>query len=558
MGRPRSRSTSPRGMSRRHFLRGAGALSALIAAPPLSAAFTPDDGASGRPVKVGAGIFVHGVASGDPLADRVILWTRVTISATTGNAPVNFVVALDPTLTQVVATGSATASEKQDYTVKVDVTGLSPNTTYYYQFTSGTQRSPVGRTRTLPVGSIDHLRVAVLSCASLAHGYFNAYRHVAKRADLDLVVHLGDYIYEYGDGEYGSLRAYDPPMEIVTLLEYRTRHNQYKADPDLQELHRQHPMVAVWDDHEFADDAWKGGASNHQPASEGKWGDRVAAAMRAYYEWMPVRPVSTDRRRLYRSFQLGDLAELFMLEERVSGRSEQADPNVIAQTPLFTEEGEFADSGRNILAKAQQDWLVEGLRKSTARWKLIGQGVMMAPARVALTPQGENVFFNPDQWDGYKPARDRLLGAIGGPALRSPVKNAVILTGDIHSSWAADLSPNPYGGDYDPSTGEGSLAVEFVGTSVTSPGQNDPDGQAAAGLRTLNPHLKYVELTRRGYLLLDINDERVSGEWWYVDTIATRTDGETFGKALQTLNESRRLSEGVQSASKSVVSPPAP
>lgn len=247
-----------------------------------------------------------------------------------------------------------------------------------------------------------------------------------------------------------------------------------------------------------------------------------------------------------------------MLEERVSGRDEPAEPNVIAQTPLFTQDGEFDESGRLILAKSQEDWLVDGLRNSKAQWKLIGQGVMLAPARVALTPDGDSVFFNPDQWDGYKPARDRLLGAIGGSGLRSPVKNAVVLTGDIHSSWAADLSADPYGGDYDPLTGEGSLGVEFVGTSVTSPGQNDPDGQAAFGLRALNPHLKYVELTRRGYLLLDITGARVSGEWWYVDTIATRTPGETFGNALQTLLDSRRLSDGVQSAPKTVASPPAP
>ena len=255
------------------------------------------------------GPFAHGVASGDPLADGVILWTRVTLASSTSTSPVDveYVVATEPSLaaSSVVAGGRFTTDATRDYTVKVDVGGLKPATTYYYRFAVASASSgavaagvsPVGRTRTLPVGSVDRVRVAVASCASLAHGYFNAYRRIAERADLDLVVHLGDYIYEYGDGDYGSLRPYEPSHEIVSLADYRQRHAQYKRDTDVQALHRQHAMVAIWDDHEFADNAWSGGAANHTEGAEGTWTARVAAALQAYYEWMPVRRVDAAEPR---------------------------------------------------------------------------------------------------------------------------------------------------------------------------------------------------------------------------------------------------------------------
>jgi alkaline phosphatase D len=541
-----------KGISRRHFLRGAAAASALVGVQPFLAATAEGDNVSPGPSGT-TQPFRHAVASGDPLADRVIIWTRVTMSSAPSDIPVDWIMASDTTLQNVVAAGSTVASRANDYTVKVDVTGLAPATTYYYRFSTGGVNSPVGRTRTLPVGSVDRLRVGVVSCASLAQGYFNAYRRLSRRADLDLVVHVGDYIYEHGDGEYGSVRAYKPPHEITTLLDYRTRHNQYKADIDVRELHRHHPMIAVWDDHEIADNAWKDGAENHQPATEGTYFDRLSAALRAYYEWMPVRQVSTNRRQLYRSFRIGDLAELFMLETRVSSRSEQAEPNLTTEPPTFTQEGEFLDPARKIIADSQQTWLVNGLRNSTAQWKLIGQGVMLAPARSGKDFDGNDIYFNPDQWDGYKPARDRLLGAIAGSATVPPVRNAVVLTGDIHSSWGAELVREPTSTpDYT------SLGVEFVATSVTSPGFDDPDGQAAAGLRALNSHLKYVELTKRGYLLLDITPQRVSGEWWYVDTVLAKSTVQTFGTALQTQDGSNRLEPGVQSASRPGAPPLAP
>ena len=560
MGRPTKNKKARGGaLSRREFLRRAGAGSALVAAQPFLSAPAGAADVSVPPPGTASGVFVHGVASGDPLSDRVILWTRVTLGITKGAASATYVVATDPTLQQVVRTGSVGTDDKKDYTVKVDVTGLVPATTYFYQFTCNGAKSPIGRTRTLPVGSVDRLRIAVVSCASLAHGYFNVYRQISFRADLDLVVHLGDYIYEFGDGEYGNLRPYEPPSEIVTLHEYRTRHNQYKTDRDLIEMHRQHPIVAIWDDHEIADNAWKAGAENHNPElGEGVYADRVKAAVRAYYEWMPIRQVSSDQKRIYRSFRIGDLVELFMLEGRLTGRDEPGEPNIISEATLFTQDGEFDDPGRNILAKTQQDWLIDGLRKSTAQWKIIGQAVMLAPARAAITLDGDNVYFNPDQWDGYEPARKRLLSAIAGPLLTDPVENAVVLTGDIHSSWVADVCADPYGNDYDPGTGEGSIAVEFVGTSVTSPGQSDPDGQVAQGLRFLNPHIKYVNLERRGYMLLDITTARTSAEYWYTNTIAMRDPAQAFGVAYQTVDGSNRITPGVRTAMKLNPPPRAP
>ena len=536
------------GISRRHFLRGLAAGSALIGAQPLLLNAQSSDVSPMHSTNR----FHHGVASGDPLADRVMLWTRVNQASPPSEIPVDWVVAADTALQNVVAAGSAMGLRTNDYTVKVDVTGLAPGTTYYYRFTSGGVASAIGRTRTLPTGSVDRLRVGVVSCASWAQGYFNAYRRLSRRADLDVVVHLGDYIYEHGDGEYGNVRLYKPSTEILTLSDYRARHNQYRTDIDVRELHRHHPMIAIWDDHEIADNAWKDGAENHQ-STEGAWFDRLSAALRSYYEWLPVRPVSTNRRQLYRSFRIGDLAELYMLETRVSARSQQVPPNLTPEPPTFTQDGAFLDPARKIIADTQQTWLMNGMRASTAQWKLIGQGVMLAPARSGKTFDGDDIYFNPDQWDGYKPARERLLTAIAGTSTVPAVRNAVVLTGDIHSSWGAELVYEPTSiPDYTP------LGVEYVATSVTSPGFDDPDGHVAAGLRELNSHLKYVELTKRGYLLLDITPARVSGEWWYVDTVLAKSTVQTFGAALQTVDGSNRLEPGVQSSSKPGAPPLAP
>jgi alkaline phosphatase D len=486
---------------------------------------------------------------------------------------VQWLVARDPALTQVVAQGTARTSPAQDHTVKVDATGLQPGTTYYYRFATQGALSPIGRTRTLPVGTTQRLRLAVVSCSNHAYGYFNAYRRIAERADLDAVLHLGDYLYEYAPNQYGSVRTPEPPNEIVTLTDYRLRHAQYKRDADSQEMHRQHPLIAIWDDHETANDAWRDGAQNHQPDTEGDWATRVNVGLQAYYEWMPVRTASspgalppgavTPSRENQRAFQFGNLLEVLMLEERLSARSQQLAATIpTAFGNGFVQTGAFADPSRQLLGAQQEAWLASRLRASAAQWKFLGQGVMFAQLKLQGAPlaQGGGVYLNTDQWDGYQPARDRVYAMFRGDASNAPVNNCVVLTGDIHSSWAADLSQDPNNADvatggYNAVTGEGSRAVEFVGTSVTSPGVNDPTGSTATLLRSINPHFKYIDLNRRGYMLLDVTAQRTVCEWWYVDTVDSISNVETFGTAWQVAAGSNRLQAAAQTTP--VANPPA-
>lgn len=549
MGRPHQTPPVRIGSNRREFFKRSGATTVGLAAASSLIASQ----ATGA---VASAVFQHGVASGDPLSDRVILWTRVTVVSTKPQVPVTFVVATDPGLRQVVKRGASITSAARDYTVKVDVTGLSPATTYYYQFTAGGTTSPIGRTRTLPTGAVDRLRIAVVSCSNHAYGYFNAYARIAQRADLDLVLHLGDYIYEYGAGQYGSVRTPEPPTEMVTLADYRMRHAQYKRDADSQAVHRQHPFVAIWDDHEITNDTWKEGAQNHQGDTEGGYAERVAAGLQAYYEWMPIRQVDADKRKNFRSFQIGNLIDLMMLEERLSGRSEQ----LAATIPVpgfgngFVQQGAFADPTRSLLGAEQETWLFDKLRTGRAQWKFLGQGVMFAQLKAVGAPnaQGGGVFLNADQWDGYNPARNRVFDVLKDGGAGAPVQNVVVLTGDIHSAWAADLArdphnPNVASGGYNAGTGEGASAVEFVGTSVSSPGiDTDTNGAVAATLRSINPHFKYINLHKRGYMLLDVTAQRVVCEFWQVDTAASVSNVQTFAAAFEVQANTNRLVASAQ------------
>jgi alkaline phosphatase D len=562
MGRPARVKPLTVGTNRRAFFKKSGSAAvALAATPMLSLAERVDDGAS---------LFQHGVASGDPLSDRVILWTRITPARPGGRVEVKFAVATDPQLKRVVVRGRASTHAALDYTVKVDPQGLRPDTTYYYSFSVGDAKSPIGRTKTLPVGKTQSLRMAVVSCSNHAAGYFNVYARIAQRADLDLVMHLGDYLYEYGAGQYGTARTPEPPTEMTTLSDYRLRHAQYKRDADSQAMHRQHPLVAIWDDHETANNAWKDGAENHQPATEGEWPARVAAALQAYYEWMPVREVDpANPRKNNRAYAYGDLVDLIMLEERLGARSRQIDGSIA--TPFgaaFTQTGAFTDPARQLLGAEQEAWLFNRLRTSSAKWKMLGQGVMFAQLKVPgyglPNAAGGGLFLNSDQWDGYQPARDRVYEVIKGGPGNPGVDNVVVLTGDIHSSWAADLSPdpnnpNPAAGGYNAATGEGSRAVEFVGTSVSSPGiDTDTNGAVAAALASANPHFKYINLHRRGYMLVDVTPERALAEWWYVDTVASVTHIETFAVAFQTRLGSNRLQPAGQTSARPNPPPLAP
>jgi alkaline phosphatase D len=474
--------------------------------------------------------FYHGVASGDPESDRVVLWTRVTTDS--ASVDVTWRIALDTAMTQIVQTGTATTDASRDYTVKVDVTGLQPYTFYYYEFEAYGRYSLIGRTRTLPVGSVDSLRFAVVSCSNYAEGYFNAYDRIRARNDVFAVIHLGDYIYEYGDGEYGDNRALEPAVEIITLADYRMRHSHYKLDPDLLRLHQQYPFFSVWDDHETANNAWAGGAGNHDPATEGNWFDRKSAGIRAYAEWMPLRlPDPNDTLRIYRRFPFGDLMDLNMLDTRLIGRDEQDGTN-------------NTDPNRTLLGQQQFSWLTANMSASNAKWQVLGQQVMMAPLGAA------GITFNDDQWDGYPAERTRLYDSV----MTNGVENLVVLTGDIHTSWANDL---PYQ-NYNQNTGAGSAGVEYVVTSVTS--SNSPIPVPQFLLQLLNPHMKFIDLSQHGYLIFDVNRTRVQGEWWYVDAIDQPNPGENFEEAWISLDGSRHLtaSPGPSVPSPTMVGTPAP
>lgn len=490
-----------------------------------------------------ARVFAHGVASGDPLPHAVVLWTRVTpnesASPGSGSGPrvaVQWQVATDRRFRSVVRRGTAHTGPARDHTVKLDATGLRPGTTYYYRFGFDGTHSPVGRTRTAPAhdSAPRRLRFGVVSCANYQGGYFAAYRHLA-RSDLDAVIHLGDYIYEYGPGEYGNghadtdIRPHRPRHETITLADYRRRHAQYKRDADLQLLHSRTPFIVTWDDHETANDAWRGGAENHDPATEGPWRVRRAAARRAYDEWMPVRMGGaasvSDGVRLYRRLRFGRLAELSMLDLR-SYRDEQA------SSPIL---GGVGDRDRTITGDRQLAWLRDGLETS-AQWKLIGNPVMIAP--VQIPPLGsdvtraledtlgdgtlrsiDGVAYNVDQWDGYTADRKRLLGHIADHG----ITDTVFLTGDIHSSWACDLPRQPaiypLGG---------SVATELVCSSITSNNLDDLLGvpprtgslAVEAALQTLNRHVRYLNFDDHGFSVLDVTPARTQMDWYTVE----RTD----------------------------------
>ncbi len=419
---------------------------------------------------------------------------------------VGWQVALDPGFDDVVAKGTATTGPDDDFTVKVDVGDLDPATTYWYRFEApgaDGALSPVGRARTAPALAepVADMRLGLVSCASLPAGRFHAYRNLAAR-DVDLVVHVGDYIYENDRHARTEVRPHQPRPAAVSLSHYRARHAQYKADPHLRALHARHPMVAVWDDHEFAGGSWRDGAAYHDDRYDGPWAARRAAAVRAYREWMPVRwPGEGDR--VYRSFHWGDLVDLAMLDTRLIGRDR---PLHGADRVVFA----VRDRGRSLLGGPQREWLAAELSASTARWRVIGSQVVVAPIGLVA---GRLV--NPGQWDGYPDERDWLytrLAEAGG--------NAVVLSGDIHSSWASDLP----------------VGAEFVTPSVSSPSFASilvPGGvlgakAAEAVFRWQNRHLKFVDLRRHGYVVVDVTPERVQADWWHLDSVVRASPAERW------------------------------
>jgi alkaline phosphatase D len=500
-----------------------------------AAALGPALGVVDAPAYAAARYFRHGVASGDPWPHSVVLWTRVTPTVQSapgsGRGPdvsVAWQVARDGAFTDVVSSGTFTTGAGRDHTVKVEAGGLRPATTYHYRFLLEGVASPVGRTRTAPAQDAlpRRLRFGMVSCSNWQAGYFSAYRHLAARGDLDAVLHLGDYVYEYGPGEYGygpdnvDVRPHAPRHEMLSLADYRRRHGQYKTDPDLQALHAAAPWVVTWDDHESANDAYRRGAENHTPGTEGQWRARRAAASRAYDEWMPVRLGATaalgDGHRIYRRLRFGRLADLSMLDLR-SYRSKQVARQLDG----------VGDPRRSITGDPQMAWLKDGLRGSSAQWKLVGNPVMIAPVVFPPLPQDvsrpladvtgllppDGVPYNVDQWDGYTADRHELLGHLADHG----VDGTVFLTGDIHSAWANDLPADA--GTYPASP---SLATEFVCTSVTSNNLDDITGSpprttslaVEAGIQANNRHVRYLDFDSHGYSVLDVTPARVQMDYY--------------------------------------------
>jgi len=451
--------------------------------------------------------FYHGVASGDPLDDRVIIWTRVTSPDENQNPViVNWKMATDTAMSDIIQSGSVITTHERDYTVKIDVTGLFPDTWYYYEFYAFGNRSIQGRTRTAPHegANKDSLRFAVVSCANIEAGFFNVYGSLANRLDFDAVLCLGDYYYEYETGGYSpnptAGRTVEPEHEILTLEDYRMRHSFYKLDPDLRRLHQLTPWFCIWDDHESANDSWIGGAENHN-SGEGDWNIRKNASKQAYFEWLPIRDNEIQGQyEIYRTISYGQLADLIFLDTRLTGRNEQ----------VSFGSSQLNSVNRTLLGQTQYLWLFNELNTSEASYKLLVQQVMMAPLTVFGVP------VNMDQWDGYPAERTQILNHI----LSENIENVVVLTGDIHTSWAIEV---PAGGQ--------KAAVEFVTPSVTSPGLDLGSGVGESLILASNSHIKWVNLSEKGYMIIDINQNRIQSDWYFVNTIDVRDPSHYWAKS---------------------------
>ena len=537
-------------MQRRNFLRTL-----------LGGALTPMLGCESQPVQTANLSFAHGVASGDPLTDRIILWTRVS-GATAADVVVRWQIAADRGMRQVIGDGQFRTGPERDYTVKVDATGLPAGRKLYYRFYAGDAQSPIGRTRTLPVETPESASFAVVSCSNHPYGYFHVYQDIALRDNVDAVIHLGDYIYEYGLGEYATERAAElgrqpqPQNRIVSLDEYRLRHAQYKADLDSQAMHAAHPLIAVWDDHELANDAWSGGAENHRDG-DGRWEERRDAAIQAWLEWMPVR-VSHESAstQIFRSYRYGDLLSLIMLDTRLFGRDIQPDAG-----PDLSPESVGAamqDPERRLLGARQEQWLERTLEDASGTvWQLIGQQVMVLPLtspdleplldleRESLLPREQVEAYiaqskgNPpmllDTWNGYPLAREDFLQSLSRHAT-----NPVVLSGDLHTSLAGDLVLRG---------GSEVVAVELMTSSVTSPGfaeylpQRSPTALRDA-TQDQNPSLRYMETTRRGWLRVRVSTDTCRAEWHLVNTVHSRDHEFDVDKRLQV--RAGRIGDGLQ------------
>ena len=501
--------------------------------------------------------FEHGVASGDPTQTQVIIWTRVTTEAS--YVDVSWQVSATEDFSSIEQSGTFATDTSRDFTVKVDVQNLNPNTQYYYRFMVGEASSIVGITQTLPVGSVDKASMAVVSCANYPAGYFNVYKEILEqhqKASFDVVLHLGDYIYEYGAGGYASEdaaalgREPSKGTECITLDDYRKRYAQYRQDEDLQALHAALPMIAIWDDHELANDAWKEGAENHQD-NEGSFNDRRAAAAAAWTEWLPVRENTFSSMLIYRQFAFGDLINLMMLDTRLVGRDQPLDYFSLDAPTMEAIGGLVAQSRsteRELLGTEQLAWLMNAFNQE-AKWNVLGQQVLMSrmelPSSVMLAmfqlftatdeqkmdallavnnaiasyladPSSDTVKlpYNLDAWDGYYVERERVY-----EIAKASSGNFVCLAGDTHNAWTSelkDVSNNPVG-------------VEFATSSVSSPGLEEylalepvAIAQMEYTLPNLVSELQWTDIKQRGFMRVTFTPEKAESTWYMLSTIKDR------------------------------------
>lgn len=549
-----------------------GALGAGAAACAKPAVKSPFDAASAK----AAGVFAHGVASGDPAHDSVVIWSRLTPEAPEP-VTVQWEIAETETFSRLAASGEVVAALESDFTLKAVAPGLKPGRRYFYRFRAGGAESPVGRTRTVPEGRLDAARFAVVSCSNYPFGYFNVYDRIAREEGFDAVLHLGDYIYEYGTDGYGGEagkalgRNHEPPSEILTLADYRRRHAQYKSDPSSQAMHAAHPLIAIWDDHETANNSWAGGSDNHDPQTEGLWEDRKRAALQAYYEWMPVRDPAPGalREALFRAWNWGDLLTLVSLETRLMARSAQIEYNDVVPTLTDAEAvRKFRDEAlwgadRSMLGDAQLAHIAKAMRRSTERgepWRLIANQIIMAKVTapnlvphvteadiVALEKEWDQarafIQFstlglptNLDAWDGYPAAREWLYDALRD----SKAEGVIVVTGDTHTWWANDLKARD--GKH--------VGVELGVNSVTSPSPYRKSFLGGKGAEYAlltnqeNKDVRYLSGEDHGFIDLTLTREAATARFIAVDTIEA-TQYNVFEKAAFTIRKSKGAAQFV-------------
>ncbi len=494
--------------------------------------------------------FAHGVASGDMTANSAIIWTRVSGKTAEAGAVVQWEISTNEDFDAPAASGAAIAYSENDWTVKVDVKDLKPGCLYYYRFKSDETLSQAGRLKTLPETATNTVRFAVVSCTNWEAGFFNVYDHIARDDSFDAVLHLGDYFYEYGHGGWGGSagkaigRAHEPATELLSLADYRTRHAQYRTDPNLQAMTAAHALLPIWDDHETANDSWTGGAQNHNEG-EGSWSDRKAAALRAYYEWMPVRNTTGNLEDMYKSYSFGDLLTLVTVETRLSARSEPInidnytkDMNGPEDAEKFRTDVLYAPD-RLMMDAAQTNFIVDEFSKSKAAgqpWRLMGNQVVLGRLQTAdLTPhvKEENILamekdwpavrdfvknsayglpIYPDSWDGYPWAREQFYGRLKAAGLT----DIVVVTGDAHEFWVNDLTDD----------GGTKIGVELGTTSVTSPtlysyfGDDTPDYSML--VTQSNPDVRYYNAMHNGYIDLTFTHNKANAKLVKVDTVLER------------------------------------